>query len=68
MELLEVLAQHLGRVASRVAGDEDGQKHFIVLGLLFDLVDDLGHLVQLVGADIRAMRETEVDLEEEKNA
>lgn len=64
VEFLQVLAQHLGGIASGVAGNENRQEKLVVLGRLLDLVDDLGHLVQLVRADIGAVGETEVDLQQ----
>lgn len=62
MELAQVLAQHLGRVAGRIAGDEDGTENVSASGGLPDLVDDGSHLVQLIGADVGAVGEAEVDL------
>lgn len=39
------------------AGPDEGGR-----GLLVDQVDHLGHLVQLLGADVRTVREAKVDL------
>lgn len=49
-----------GGVAVGVAGDEDRGQDFAALG--FDNVDHLGHLVELVGADVRAVGEAEIYL------
>ena len=62
VELLQILAQHLGRITDGIASDENGQENLLIPGSSLDLLDDLGHLVQLVGADIRAVSEAEVDL------
>lgn len=62
VEFLEVFAQNLRSIADRVASNEHGKEQLVVSSSLLDLVNDLGHLVQLVGADIRAMRETKVNL------
>lgn len=64
MELAQVLAQHLGRVAGRVAGDENRSHHRGTASRLFDIVDDGGHLVKLIGADIRTVGEAKVNLSE----
>lgn len=62
VELLEVVAQNLRAVAGRVTGNEDRHEDLVITSSFVNLVDDLSHLIQLVRADIRAMRETEVDL------
>lgn len=62
MELLQILAQDLGGIANRIAGDKHRQEEARVASRLVDLVDDLGHFVKFVRADIGAMRESEVDL------
>lgn len=62
VELLQILAQNLWGIAGRIAGNEDRKEKLVVLGGLSDLVDDLGHLVQLVRADIGAVGKTKVDL------
>lgn len=62
VELLQIFAQHLGAITSRVTGNENGQEKLVILGDLPNLVDNLGHLIQFVGADIGAVGETEVDL------
>lgn len=62
MELLQVLAQDLGCVTGRIAGNEDREEKLVVLGGLPDLVNDLSHLIQLVRADIGAVGEAKVDL------
>jgi hypothetical protein len=64
VELGQILLEDLGRVASRVAGDEDGDQNAGVLGL--DHVVHGSHLVELVGADIWTMAEAKVDLRKEK--
>ena len=63
VELLQVCAQHLRGIADRVARNEDRQEGLVILGRLLDLVDDLGHFVQLVRADVGAVSETKVDLQ-----
>lgn len=63
VELLQVLAQHLGRITDGIASNENGHEELLVSGSGIDLIDDLGHLVQLIGADIGAVSEAEVDLE-----
>lgn len=62
VELLQILAQHLRRITDGIAGDENGHEDLLIPGSSLDLLDNLGHLVQLVGADIRAVSEAEVDL------
>jgi hypothetical protein len=63
VELLQVLAQDLGGIADRIASNENRHKELLVLSSGLDLLDDLGHLVQLVRADIRAVSEAEVNLQ-----
>lgn len=77
VEFREVGAQDVGGVAGWVAGDEEGEEVGAVLGLcdggggrggevrgcLVDAADDVGHLVELFGTDVGAVREAEVDLE-----
>lgn len=63
VELLQVLAQHLGGIAGGVTSDENGQEDILALGGGLDLVDDLGHLIQFIGTDIGAVSEAEVDLQ-----
>lgn len=62
VELLQVFPQDLRGITGGIAGNEDREEKLVVLGGFPDLVNDLGHLVQLVRADIRAVSETEVDL------
>jgi hypothetical protein len=62
VEFLQILAQNLRGITSRIAGNEDRKEKLVVLGGLSDLVNDLGHLVQLVRADIGAVGEAKVDL------
>ena len=62
VELLEIRAQHFGGIASGIACNKDRQEDVLALGSLLHLVNNLGHLVQFVGADIRAVREAEVNL------
>lgn len=62
VKLAQVLAQHLGRVAGRIASNEDGAENISTAGSLADLVDDGGHLVKLIRADVGAVGEAEVDL------
>lgn len=64
VELLEIRAQHFGGIASRIAGNKDRQKDVLALGSLLHLVNNLGHLIQLIRADIGAVREAEVNLED----
>ena len=59
MELRQIPANHLGGIASRIARNEH-IPHDALAVLLFDLVDHAGHLVQLLGADVRAVREAKV--------
>lgn len=59
MELGQIPPDNLRRVPSRVARDEHTPQHALAL-LLLDLVDHAGHLVQLLRADVRAVREAEV--------
>lgn len=65
VELFQVLAQHLGRITDGIASNKNGHEELLVSGSGVDLIDDLGHLVQLIGADIGAVREAEVDLEKQ---
>ena len=60
MEFGEVGFQHVGSVAVRVAGDENWSYH--IGGSVLDDVEGLSHLVELVGANVRAMAEAEVNL------
>ena len=66
VELLQILAQHLGRITDGIASNKDGHEELLVPGRSLDLLDDLGHLVQLIGADIGAVSEAEVDLKKTK--
>lgn len=59
VELRQIPANHLGGIARRIARDEH-VPHDALAVLLFDLVDHAGHLVQLLGADVRAVREAKV--------
>lgn len=68
VEFLQVCAQHLGCITSGIAGDENWHEDFVVLGGFLDFLDDGGHFVQLVGANIRAMSEAEVDLQRNRLA
>ena len=61
MELGQIALHHGGRVARRIARDEDGQQH-IGAALALDNVNHDGHLVELLGADVGAVGEAEVDL------
>lgn len=60
VELGEVRLQHPGVVARRVARDED--RHHAPRVLRLHRVEHPRHLVQLLRADVRAVREAEVDL------
>lgn len=60
VEFGQVLLQHLGGVAFRVTGDEDGQDGAGALGL--DQIKHAGHLVEFLRADIGAMGEAKVNL------
>lgn len=62
MELLQIFAQDFRRVANRIARDKHRQEEARIASRLVDLVDDLGHFVKFVWADIGAMRESEVNL------
>ena len=59
MELRQIPANNLRRIASRIARNKH-IPHDALAVLLFDLVDHAGHLVQLLGADVRAVREAKV--------
>ena len=61
MEFDQVLFQYLGCVARGVAGDHYGGEGIAALG--HDLVVHQGHFVELVGADVRAVSEAEIDLD-----
>lgn len=67
VKFFEVFAQNLRSIADRIASNEHGKEQFVVSSSLLDLVDDLGHLVQFVGANIRAVRETKVNLYPKKD-
>ena len=60
VEFSQVFLEHFGRIARGVAGNHDGNED--IAALLFDLLVHQSHLVELVGADVRAVREAEVDL------
>jgi hypothetical protein len=60
VELGKVLLQDFGGVARGVAGDHEGDHD--IAAFLLDFVMHEGHLVELVGADVGAVREAEVDL------
>lgn len=60
MELRQIRLDNLRSISRRIARNED-VLHDTLAVLLFNLVDHAGHLVQLLGADIRAVREAEVD-------
>ena len=60
MELGQVFLEHFGCIARGVAGNHDGNEN--IAALLLDLLVHQSHLVELVGADVRAVREAEVDL------
>lgn len=62
VELLQILAKHLGCITDGITGNENGHEELLISGRSLDLLDDLGHLVQLIGADIGAVSEAEVDL------
>ena len=62
VELPQVVLQDLGRVARRITRDEHRQEDILALGLRLHVVDDGGHFVELVGADVGAVGEAEVDL------
>lgn len=59
MELRQIPANHLRRIACRITRDEH-ISHDALAVLLFDLVDHAGHLVQLLGADVWAVGEAKV--------
>lgn len=61
VELGEVFLQDFRRVPRGVAGDH--QRGHNISTLFLDLVVHESHLVQLVGADVGAVREAEVDLD-----
>lgn len=60
VELGQVRLEDLGVVARRVARDEDRRQR--VGGLRLHQVEHARHLVELFRADVRAVREAEVDL------
>lgn len=60
MELLQVRLQYGRGISCRITGDEYRQ-HDIPFQLLLDDVNHLGHLVQLLGADVGAVCEAEID-------
>jgi hypothetical protein len=60
MELGQVFLEHLRVVARGIASDHEGEKDFAALCGYF--VVHKRHFVELVGADIRAVCEAEVDL------
>ena len=60
MEFGEVGTQDGGGVSCGIAGDEDAAEGVGFFGL--DDVDRGGHLVELVGADVRAVGEAEIYL------
>lgn len=62
MELVQIPPQNVRGVSRGVAGDEDWLEDAVAFRRVFDPVDDGGHFIQFVGADIRAMREAEIDL------
>jgi hypothetical protein len=63
VELGEIGSQHGRRVTRGVAGDEDGQqRRGGGRGRGAHDIDHAGHLIELFGADIRAVREAEIDL------
>lgn len=64
VELGQVLLEHLGGIARRIAGDEDRLESAGTLGL--HLFEHGRHLVKLLGADVGAVAEAEVDLQESK--
>lgn len=68
VELLQVFTENLGGITGWITSDEHRKEDVLALGGLLDLFDNLGHLVQFIGADIRAMREAEVDLIFQKKA
>jgi hypothetical protein len=59
MELRQIPLHHLRRIPRRVTRDENIPEDTLAV-LLFDGVDHAGHLVQLFGADVRAVREAKV--------
>jgi hypothetical protein len=59
MELRQIPLHNLRRIPGRVTRNEHIPQHALAV-LLFDRVDHTGHLVQLFGADVRAVREAEV--------
>ena len=62
MELLEIIAQDVGGITGGIAGDEHGKEDILVLSRLVHFVDNRGHLIQFIRADIWTMREAKVDL------
>lgn len=63
VEFSEVFPQHFRCITGRITGYENWTHDVGAIGGFFDLVDDGGHFVEFVGADVGAMRETEVYLE-----
>lgn len=59
MELRKIPANNLRRIPRRITANKH-IPHNALAVLLFHLVDHAGHLVQLLGADVRAVREAEV--------
>jgi hypothetical protein len=60
MELRQIPPNNLRRIPRRVTRDENIPHNALTL-LLFHSIDHAGHLVQFLGADVWAVRETEVD-------
>jgi hypothetical protein len=60
VELGEIFLQDLWSIACRIAGNHERKQHFAAL--LNHLVVHECHLVELVGADVGAVGEAEVDL------
>ena len=59
VELGKISPNHLRRVPGRIAADEHRPQHAFAV-LFLHLVDHPRHLIELFGANVRTMRETEV--------
>lgn len=59
MEVCQILLDDVGGIPRGIACDEDGLQDVPMLFL--DIINHSGHLVQLLGADVRTMGEAEVD-------
>jgi hypothetical protein len=66
MKLFQVLLEHWGGVTRRITRNHKWEEDFAAL--LGDFVVHQGHLVELVGADIGAVGESEIDLRSDLSA